>query len=201
MDVRTCPAASAALCLAILLPFPVQALPEALREAVRLEETVRGQGGGAHYDGQERHAWHEWGSGEMRWLGFRLYRATLWVSGQRDGALRDDVPLALTLAYHRDIPGHRIVEASVDQMRRLGASETQLAAWLPGMQRVFPDVTKGDILTGVHLPGRSARFFFGDRYVGEIADPEFARRFFAIWLDPRTSAPEVRTALLRLPPE
>jgi hypothetical protein len=34
---------------------------------------------------------------------------------------------------------------------------------------------------------------------GEIAEPEFARLFFAIWLDPRTSAPDLRAALLRRP--
>jgi hypothetical protein len=27
-------------------------------------------------------------------------------------------------------------------------------------------------------------------------DPEFARAFFAIWLDPRTKAPSLRVALL-----
>ena len=151
--------------------------------------------------------WHEWGSGEMTWFGLKLYRATLWVAGQKSGKmdvekagqLRDDVPLALALEYRRDIEGDRIVRASVDEMRKLGAGEAQLQRWAPEMRRVFPDVKKGDVLTGVYLPDRGVRFFFQEREIGEVVDADFARHFFAIWLDPKTSAPEVRAALLRLP--
>ena len=141
--------------------------------------------------------WHEWGSGEMTWFGLALYRATLWVAGQRQGAIAEEAPLALALEYRRDIPGERIVRASVDEMRKLGATAEQLQRWEVEMRRVFPDVKKGDVLTGVLLPGRGARFFHRERELGEVRDLEFARRFFAIWLDPRTSAPDVRAALLR----
>ena len=166
--------------------------------------------------------WTQWGSGEMTWFGLALYRATLWVASPRgredgremdavqggekrndkrddggQGLLHDDTPFALTLEYRRDIPAGRIVQASVDEMRKLGASEEQLQRWEREMRRVFPDVRKGDLLTGLYLPGRGARFFYQARDIGEVRDAEFARRFFAIWLDPRTSAPEVRAALLR----
>jgi hypothetical protein len=36
--------------------------------------------------------------------------------------------------------------------------------------------------------------------VGDIADAEFARLFFGIWLSPRTSAPALRQALMGNPP-
>lgn len=36
----------------------------------------------------------------------------------------------------------------------------------------------------------------GDKVVGEVADPEFARLFFGIWLSPNTSEPALRQALL-----
>lgn len=150
-----------------------------------------------------RSDWHEWGNGEMTWFGLKLYRATLWVAGQmrgqKGGQLRDDMPFALELEYRRDIEGDRIVRASVDEMRKLGASDAELQRWATEMRRVFPDVRKGDVLTGVYLPGRGAQFFFREREIGEVADADFARRFFAIWLDPKTSAPDVRAALLHLP--
>ena len=169
--------------LAIMLWLPLGAL--ALPDAVR-----------------ERHApeggWQQWGSAEMTWYGLALYGATLWVGGsQQAGAIGDATPLALSLQYRRDIPGERIVRASVDEMRRLGASGEALGAWEADMRRIFPDVRKGDTLTGVFLPGRGARFFLNERDIGEVSDAEFARRFFAIWLDPRTRSPEVRAALLR----
>jgi len=39
-------------------------------------------------------------------------------------------------------------------------------------------------------------FYSATGYLGAIEDPEFARVFFAIWLDPRTQTPDLRAALL-----
>ena len=94
----------------------VQALPDAVRN---------GEAG-----------WRQWGSGEMTWFGFSLYRATLWVAGSTS----ESSPLALQLDYRRDIPRDRLVQVSVDEMRRLGADEAQLQRWEPELRRVFPDV-------------------------------------------------------------
>ena len=134
-----------------------------------------------------------WGSGEFRRFGFLVYEATLWAG---DDPQRP--PLALRLDYKRSIAGSAIVDASVTEMRQLGASEADLRRWAQEMTRLFPDVRDGDQLTGIHLAD-SAVFLFNGSPRGEIADPEFARRFFAIWLDPRTSAPTLRAALLRRP--
>ena len=41
-----------------------------------------------------------------------------------------------------------------------------------------------------------AEFFPLGRSTGAIRDPEFARVFFSIWLDPRTREPKLRAALL-----
>lgn len=166
------------LLLLMLLAAPAQALPEA----------ARGEGD-----------WQRWGSGEMSWLGFKLYRATLWVAGTAPAP--PGPPLALVLEYRRAIPGERIVQASAEEMRRLGAGEADLARWTAAMRALFPDVAPGDTITGLHLPDGGARFYFRERHLGDIADAEFARRFFAIWLDPRTRAPAVRNALLQGPPQ
>ena len=107
-------------------------------------------------------------------------------------------PLALSLTYKRNIDGKAIAEASVDQMRRFDASEVQLTRWGSQMQALFPNVKPGDQIVGLQLSDR-ARFFFNDQPIGEIADTEFARSFFAIWLDPRTSEPKLRDALLKRP--
>jgi len=64
------------------------------------------------------------------------------------------------------------------------------------MTALFPDVRDRDRLTGVQLPGQGARFFFNGTLRGELADAEFARLFFGIWLSPRTSEPALRAALL-----
>lgn len=84
-------------------------------------------------------------------------------------------------------------------MRRLGADVAQLARWDADLRRVFPDVKEGESIVGVHQPGRGASFFHQGRATGEVVDAEFARRFFAIWLDPASRSPSLRSALLKRP--
>jgi hypothetical protein len=130
------------------------------------------------------------GKGEFRRFGFLIYEAALW-----GGSNPQQPPLALQLTYKRNIEGRKIVDASVQEMRQLGATEPALKVWETQMTQIFPDVKPGDQLTGVYKSG-GAVFLFNNREVGEIKDPEFARYFFAIWLDPKTSAPGLRQNLL-----
>ena len=132
-----------------------------------------------------------WGNGEFRRFGFLVYEATLWAG---DDPQRP--PLALRLDYKRTIAGAAIAEASVKEMRALGADEVALKRWGEQMTRIFPDVKDGDYIIGQFEPG-VARFYFNGRLVGEVADADFARAFFGIWLDAKTSAPGLRAALLR----
>lgn len=139
-----------------------------------------------------------WGSGEMRWFGLALYRATLWVADESPESLNSST-IALQLDYLRDIPRERLVQTSLDEMRRLGADEAQLGRWESELRRVFPDVKAGESIVGVHYPGRGAGFFHQGQATGEVNDSEFARRFFAIWLAPESRSPGLRTALLKRP--
>lgn len=134
-----------------------------------------------------------WGSGEFRRFGFLVYVATLWAG---DDPQRP--PLMLRLDYKRSIEGKAIAEASVREMRRFVSDEALLRQWGGQMQRIFPDVKPGDHILGVYRP-EGASFYQEDRLIGEIGTPGFAEAFFAIWLDARTSAPDLRMALLRRP--
>ncbi len=134
------------------------------------------------------------GGGELRFLGLSIYDGFLWSVVAADplgGAL------ALDLHYHRNLDGAKIAERSASEIAKLGyGSAEERSRWGAWMQRVFPDVRKGDRLTGVHMPGRGAMFFHNGRPIGEIEDDAFARAFFGIWLDPRTSQPGFRELLL-----
>ena len=130
------------------------------------------------------------GKGRFRRFGLLIYEATLWTSGE---TLQP--PLALRLDYRRSLRGRAIAEASVDEMRPLVASGAPLAAWGEAMAGIFPDVRDGDHLLGEWRED-GAFFFQEGRLIGAVRDPAFARAFFGIWLDPRTSAPALRAALL-----
>lgn len=131
------------------------------------------------------------GRGAYRRFGFLIYEATLWA-----GADPQRPPLALRLDYARAFSGAALAQASVEQMRRLGAGEAQLRHWDGLMRSVFPDVEPGDHLLGAWRAD-GAHFFRDERLLGSIDAPGFAEAFFGIWLDPRTSAPALRAALLR----
>ena len=68
--------------------------------------------------------------------------------------------------------------------------------WLEQMITIFPNVKEGDRIRGVYSPGKSAVFLLNDQSIGRIDDALFARGFFAIWLDPKTSEPKLRQSLL-----
>lgn len=137
------------------------------------------------------------GSGTYRWFGLEIYTATLWTAGTAGAAPDFGQPLALMLRYARTLKGGAIAERSADEIEKLAlATPGQLTAWRDAMAVLFPDVARGTTLTGLHLPGRGARFYRDGQPIGEIADAAFTRAFFSIWLHPRTRAPELRAALL-----
>lgn len=136
------------------------------------------------------------GTGEFSVFGFDVYNARLWSAAR---PLVEGQPFALELIYQRNISRDDLVQASVDEIKRLAGSAvspTQLAGWQTQMQQAFVDVQAGTRITGVYLPGQGARFFVGQQLQHEIDDPQFARAFFDIWLDPRTRSPELRQQLL-----
>jgi hypothetical protein len=133
----------------------------------------------------------------MRWLGMTLYEASLWVSG---ASYSESQPFALMLRYTRNISGSRLTSTTISEMMRMGwRNEAQLELWKRQLAHVFPDVKAGETIVGINLPGQGARFFYQGKAIGEIADADFARAFFAIWLDVETRAPELRKALIGRP--
>lgn len=140
------------------------------------------------------------GEGEMRWFGLKLYDAALWVEPEVEPvAATRSAGHALALRYARAIDAGRLVDTSIDEMRRIGGhDEASLARWRTQLMQALPSVAAGDTLVGLHRPGRGASFWHEGRLTAHVADPALARAFFAIWLDARTRAPALRARLLGL---
>lgn len=136
------------------------------------------------------------GSGTFSYFFWDIYDATLYApNGQWDAA----EPYALSIEYKRAIAGADIADRSVYEIRKQGfADEARLSSWHEQMLRIFPDVDHGTALSAVHVPGEQTTFHQGGRIIGIVDDDEFARCFFGIWLDEKTSAPALRRALLGL---
>ncbi len=137
------------------------------------------------------------GTARMRYFTFNIYDATLWVAPGFNASRYPQTAFALQLNYLRNLDGAAIAQRSLVEMR-WGASITpsQEQRWLSAMQNTFPDVKDGDRITGLHQPGLGARFWFNGTARASIADAEFSRLFFGIWLAESTSEPRMRSALL-----
>lgn len=165
------------LALAVIPPAPAQALPEPVAKDLP-GLTARGEG-------------------VMRFFGLKVYDVRLWTMMK---PFSPSEPFALELVYDMSLKGRDIAERSVKEMREQGqADEGKLKRWGEEMAKIFPDIRKGDTLVGVSIPGKEARFYTRDKFIAAVADAEFARAFFDIWLSEKTSAPGVRARLLGAP--
>lgn len=137
------------------------------------------------------------GQAQMRVWGLRIYHARLWVTPAFDPQAFTATPLALELRYQRAFKGAAIAQRSIEEMQRQQPIAAPLAQrWQAALTAVFPDVQAGERLTGVYEPHQGLRFWHDQQPLAPIDDAELARRFYAIWLSPQTSAPSLRRALL-----
>ena len=134
----------------------------------------------------------------LRVWGFEVYDARLWTPvGFRHGQYTQ-FSFALELQYLRKLEGAAIASRSIDEMRRVGSfSDAQAQSWLTAMRELFTDVRQGERITGINLPSVGAEFWVNGQRVGVVKDVAFARLFFGIWLDERTSEPKMRAQLLQ----
>ena len=130
-------------------------------------------------------------------LGFGVYEASLWVEPGFKADEYERHAFALELVYQRDFTNEAITRRSIKEMQRQpGFPPAQLKPWQQALRSAFPDVHKGDRITGIHHPGEGAVFMTNGRQTGTIRDAEFSRLFFGIWLSVHTSEPRLREALL-----
>lgn len=134
----------------------------------------------------------------LRVWGFEVYDARLWTPAGFRHSQYAQHPFALELQYLRRLEGSAIASRSIDEMRRVGSfTDAQAQSWQSAMRELFPDVRQGDRITGINLPGVGAEFWVNGQRVGLVKDAAFARLFFGIWLDERTSEPKMRAQLLQ----
>ena len=134
------------------------------------------------------------GEGQLSVLFWDVYKARLLT---HTGQYVEGQPLALEFTYLRDFTKDQLIEETLSQWRELELEPLeQESQWALQLGQIWPDVKEQDrIMFYIDKEGRT-RFYFNGNYSGSIRDIEFAKRFAAIWLDEKTSAPDVRKQLL-----
>ena len=131
------------------------------------------------------------GSGRLTWWGLHIYDAAFY----RVGSLSSS-EFALNMRYQKSFSGISIVNRSVDEMKRIGVPDAQAALWGRELSAFLPNVESGQTLTAIYSPRQGTTFYHDSKQIGQIPGADFSKAFFGIWLDPKTSAPQLRTELL-----
>lgn len=130
------------------------------------------------------------GQGRMTYWGFTLYDAKLFTSKEPKGGI------ALDIQYLRKFEAKDLAKQTLEELKKLGISDTQRAEWADPLARAFKTVQVGDSITAIKKPQGSTQFFYNGQFVSEISGESFSKAFFGIWLHPKTSAPQLRKVLL-----
>ncbi|KZM49708.1 hypothetical protein OA90_14545 [Labrenzia sp. OB1] len=134
------------------------------------------------------------GKGRLTFLGFKVFDAELYAPR---GSYSRGGPYALKLTYLRNFKGKAIADRSIEEIRKQGGTPPdKLSSWARQMAAIFPNVSAGQSITGVRTAQGSTDFYQGQRKLGTIADADFTRRFFDIWLGGQTRNPKLRAKLV-----
>lgn len=104
----------------------------------------------------------------------------------------------MELQYFKSFKRQRIAKRSLKEIKQLGISNpNQHKIWLDWMLENFPDVEKGDLLSGLYLPNEGIIMFVNKEKIALNTDATFAKSFFSIWLDQQTTETKLRKDLLQ----
>lgn len=146
---------------------------------------------------EQGYALRKVGGGELKWLGLRIYDASLWTSTGRYAGPGTGDTVALSLWYQRAFKRDELLGITETAWRKLGQPDaTQRERWLAELRRAWSDVAPGQNVTTVVVPGGPTRFYDQRGRFAKVDDPAFGPAFLAIWLDPRSVVSDLRRQLL-----
>lgn len=144
----------------------------------------------------------EIGKGKYTWFGIKIYDARLLAPADFKGEFETASPLILEIEYDMDIDSKDLVETTQDEWKELkiGQSETckNQLEWAKRLAVIWPDLKQGDKLRLNVNKKRESEFFYNEKSIGLIEDPNFSTCFLAIWLAKDSSADDLREDLLAL---
>ena len=137
------------------------------------------------------------GQTKLRRLGLHIYDASFWMQNNQASTSFKSNLSALSITYARNIRASRLLSSTSKEWNRLGfANKYPLQAWLGSLEKIWPDVKKGDQLIVVTIPKGKTIFFDQFKQLGTVNDPDFGPAFLAIWLDKNSRYKKNRNELL-----
>lgn len=116
----------------------------------------------------------------VRWFGLPLYDAALYT--ERGARFSWQVPMALELAYRREISRERLVAATQSELERIEGRRRDHPILLGKLGRCFRDVDPGDRVLAVARADDRVDFWFNGARLCEVRHENLRKRFLGIWL-------------------
>jgi hypothetical protein len=134
--------------------------------------------------------------GEARlkvWL-WPIYESRLFCE---DGEYRSgELPIRLEIEYLRNVRARDLIRHTSKEWEQQGLDHPRQSEWLSFLDRIWPDVSREDVLALEVNDDGTSTFFLNGAPLGSIDDAAFGRHFLDIWLSPGTSRPELRARLI-----
>tara|TARA_B100000809_G_scaffold187606_1_gene185917 strand:+ start:44 stop:604 length:561 start_codon:yes stop_codon:yes gene_type:complete len=124
-----------------------------------------------------------------------LYKSKLQTTSGKYPIESENDKLIYMINYLADISGKDLIERTVEQWQHLKINPEKYQAYIPVLEKIWPDIEEGDTLS-LHVNNNKSFFYFNNELVGEVEDQEFSQLFLDIWLSEKTSEPELRLELL-----
>jgi hypothetical protein len=124
-----------------------------------------------------------------------LYKSKLMTTTGDYPISINDEKLIFCIEYLTDIKSKDLIERTIEQWQHIGLKESEYQKYVITLEAIWPNIKEGDSLALLMQKEKSV-FYFNDKYLGTIDDPNFGQMFIDIWLSKNTSQPSLREELL-----
>lgn len=134
------------------------------------------------------------GSAKLKVMFMNVYTISVW---QDAPSWSYDAPFALSIVYDMNFKRKELVDKSIEEVERLHAPEkAKLDTLRTELNRLFPDVKKGDRITSVYVPQTEVVFYHNGTKTGSLTEKELLVPFMDIWMSEKTEYPKTRNKML-----
>lgn len=134
----------------------------------------------------------------VTFLQINLYDISLCNNQSPKSNYRDiwNEQFALIIHYNKNISKQRLVEASIEQIKKHNQiSESEAQNIVTKLSEIFPEVKKNDEISALYFKGM-VTLEHNQKRIGIISGKTFAKQFMNIWLEPKNEFQKMRFDLL-----
>lgn len=134
------------------------------------------------------------GGSELRFWGLKVYQIFLWSEHKN---FSYDKKFAIQINYNMAFSSEDLAKRSIYEIKRNHfLSEQEEKKYYLQLKQIFTPVKSGDQKVALFIPDQGLLMFSNANLNGKVSDLRLARLFVDIWLDEKSSYPEITRKIL-----